>query len=77
MGNIIGLVGISADITERKIAEEKLRRFASQLERSNDELRDFASPSLPTISRSRCAKFRRSAAGCAKKCEGAMGRSAG
>jgi len=43
MGNIIGLVGITADITERKIAEEKLRRFASQLERSNAELQDFAS----------------------------------
>jgi PAS domain S-box-containing protein len=43
LGNIIGLVGISADITERKIAEEKLRRFAAQLERSNAELQDFAS----------------------------------
>ena len=43
LGNIIGLVGISADITERKLAEEKLRRFASQLESSNAELQDFAS----------------------------------
>jgi PAS domain S-box-containing protein len=43
MGNIIGLVGITADITERKIAEEKLRRFTAQLERSNAELQDFAS----------------------------------
>jgi len=40
---LIGLVCISADISERKLAEEKLRIFASQLERSNAELRDFAS----------------------------------
>jgi PAS domain S-box-containing protein len=42
-GRIIGLVGISSDISERKEAEEKLRRFASQLERSNAELQNFAS----------------------------------
>jgi light-regulated signal transduction histidine kinase (bacteriophytochrome) len=42
-GRIIGLVGVSADITERKVAEEKLKRFADQLERSNAELQNFAS----------------------------------
>ena len=42
-GHIIGLVGIAADITERKNAEEKLRRFAAQLEQSNAELQNFAS----------------------------------
>ncbi|MEI6561573.1 MAG: CHASE3 domain-containing protein [Verrucomicrobiota bacterium] len=40
---VVGLVCISADISERKLAEEKLRIFAAQLERSNAELRDFAS----------------------------------
>ncbi len=42
-GQIIGLVGIAANITERKAAEEKLRRFAAQLEQSNAELQNFAS----------------------------------
>jgi len=42
-GEIIGLVGISADINDRKSAEEQLRRFAGQLERSNAELQNFAS----------------------------------
>lgn len=42
-GEIIGLVGIAADITERKSGEEKLRRFAAQLEQSNAELQNFAS----------------------------------
>jgi two-component system, LuxR family, sensor kinase FixL len=42
-GRIIGLVGISADITERKADEEKLRRFAGQLQQSNAELQNFAS----------------------------------
>lgn len=42
-GQIIGLVGISSDISERKEAEETLRRFAEQLERSNAELQSFAS----------------------------------
>ena len=42
-GRIIGLVGIAADITERKSGEEKLRRSAAQLEQSNAELQNFAS----------------------------------
>ena len=42
-GRILGLVCVSADITERKEAEEKLRSFAAQLERSNAELQSFAS----------------------------------
>ena len=42
-GPLMGLVCVSSDISERKQAEEKLRVFAAQLERSNAELRDFAS----------------------------------
>ncbi|MEQ1862154.1 MAG: ATP-binding protein, partial [Chthoniobacteraceae bacterium] len=42
-GKIIGLVGVSTDITQRKADEEKLQRFAAQLERSNAELQNFAS----------------------------------
>lgn len=41
-GRIVGLAGIGLDITERKQADEKLRAFAAQLERSNRELQDFA-----------------------------------
>ncbi|EDY22427.1 multi-sensor signal transduction histidine kinase [Chthoniobacter flavus Ellin428] len=42
-GSVIGLVGISADITDRKISEVQLLRFAAQLENSNAELQNFAS----------------------------------
>jgi light-regulated signal transduction histidine kinase (bacteriophytochrome) len=42
-GRILGLVCVSSDITERKDAEEQLKRFAAQLERSNAELANFAS----------------------------------
>lgn len=42
-GKIVGLVGVSTDITQRKSDEEKLQRFAAQLERSNAELQNFAS----------------------------------
>jgi PAS domain S-box-containing protein len=36
------LLSIFRDITERKVAEEKLQDFAARLERSNRELQDFA-----------------------------------
>jgi len=36
------LLGIAEDITERKLAEEKLQKFATQLEQNNRELQDFA-----------------------------------
>jgi two-component system, LuxR family, sensor kinase FixL len=42
-GEVIGLLGIFTDITERKTSEENLRDFASRLERSNRELENFAS----------------------------------
>jgi PAS domain S-box-containing protein len=42
-GKIIGLLGVNVDITKRKADEEKLQRFAAQLERSNTELQNFAS----------------------------------
>lgn len=42
-GKIVGMVGISSDISVRKANEEKLRHFAAQLERSNNELQNFAS----------------------------------
>jgi PAS domain S-box-containing protein len=41
-GTIVGVVGINSDISERKLAEEKLKRFAEQLARSNAELQNFA-----------------------------------
>jgi len=42
-GRIIGIVGITSDISQRKADEEQLVRFAAQLERSNAELQNFAS----------------------------------
>jgi PAS domain S-box-containing protein len=42
-GRVIGVVCVSTDITARKAADEKLKRFAEQLERSNAELNSFAS----------------------------------
>jgi len=40
-GRPLYLLGISEDITERKEAEEKVRRFNSRLEQHNRELQDF------------------------------------
>ena len=42
-GRVIGVVCVSSDITARKEADEKLKRFAEKLERSNAELDSFAS----------------------------------
>ena len=42
-GKIVGLVGISSDISARKEDEQKLIAFAGALERSNAELQNFAS----------------------------------
>ena len=41
-GDRIIFTGIVHDITETKLAEEKLRRYAAALQRSNSELQDFA-----------------------------------
>ena len=41
-GNLIGTFGASQDVTPLKEAEESLRKFTAQLERSNRELEDFA-----------------------------------
>ena len=41
-GRVIGVMGISRDVTDRKIAEEKLKIYATELERSNNELQQFA-----------------------------------
>jgi PAS domain S-box-containing protein len=48
-GEVLGTVGVTRDIHEMKLvqealrhSEEKLRQFATQLERSNRELQDFA-----------------------------------
>jgi PAS domain S-box-containing protein len=43
LGKIVGLVGISKNISARKIAEQMLTRSAAQLARSNAELQNFAS----------------------------------
>jgi PAS domain S-box-containing protein len=41
-GKMIGTFGASQDVTPLKQAEESLRKFTAQLERSNRELQDFA-----------------------------------
>ena len=41
-GEVIGLLGLFSDITERKLAESSLRDLTGRLERSNRELQDFA-----------------------------------
>jgi two-component system, LuxR family, sensor kinase FixL len=42
-GDSIGIVGLSSDITQRREDDERLRHFALALQRSNDELQNFAS----------------------------------
>jgi PAS domain S-box-containing protein len=42
-GRVIGIAGISRDITMRRQAEERLRRTAEELARSNAALEEFAS----------------------------------
>lgn len=41
-GQPVHLLSIFRDITERKVAEEKVHEFSARLERSNRELEDFA-----------------------------------
>jgi len=41
-GKIVGTFGVSRDVTDRKQAEEQLKRTAEELERSNAELEQFA-----------------------------------
>jgi PAS domain S-box-containing protein len=42
-GPVVGVQGIARDLTERKRAEQKLQAFARQLQRSNQDLEQFAS----------------------------------
>jgi PAS domain S-box-containing protein len=41
-GKPIGFQGVTRDSTERKKAEEQLKRYAAELERSNEEVKNFA-----------------------------------
>src|SRR5439155_3051789 len=41
-GRVLGLIGISRDITERKQAEEKVKQTAEELARSNRQLQQLA-----------------------------------
>jgi PAS domain S-box-containing protein len=42
-GDLVGLVGVTSDITQRHEYEDRLRHFAQALQKSNDELQSFAS----------------------------------
>ncbi len=42
-GRLLGLVGVSSDITVRRNSEEQKKHYAQQLQRSNEELQNFAS----------------------------------
>jgi PAS domain S-box-containing protein len=41
-GSITHFLGVQEDITERKIADDALKRYSKELERSNEELQQFA-----------------------------------
>jgi PAS domain S-box-containing protein len=41
-GKPVGFCGVSRDVTERRKAEEQLKRYAAELERSNEEVKNFA-----------------------------------
>jgi PAS domain S-box-containing protein len=41
-GNPIGSIALGRDITERKWAEEQLKRYAAELEQANEEVKQFA-----------------------------------
>jgi PAS domain S-box-containing protein len=41
-GKVTGLFGISHDITDRKLAEQTLQKYAAELKGSNDDLENFA-----------------------------------
>ncbi len=41
-GKLNGFVKITRDLTERKLAEDKIRRYAKELKQSNEELEHFA-----------------------------------
>jgi sigma-B regulation protein RsbU (phosphoserine phosphatase) len=41
-GRITGIIGITREVTKRMQAEERLRRYAAELERSNEEVKRFA-----------------------------------
>jgi light-regulated signal transduction histidine kinase (bacteriophytochrome) len=41
-GDLVAIIGITTDITERKMAEEEIKRYAARLERSNQALEQFA-----------------------------------
>ncbi|KPK29054.1 MAG: hypothetical protein AMJ61_00360 [Desulfobacterales bacterium SG8_35_2] len=41
-GSITHFLGVQEDITERKISDDALKRYSKELERSNEELQQFA-----------------------------------
>ncbi len=41
-GQVGGTIGITRDITERKLGEEQLQRYAAEMERANEEVKRFA-----------------------------------
>src|SRR6185436_12659174 len=42
MGSIIGFSKVTRDLTERKVAEDRLKEYTNQLEFQNNELEQFA-----------------------------------